>query len=100
LGLAFRKKVVSLGVKKIYLRQLTQNAQKFKVTALDGLRKALKPYIDTKNAIKKQEGVQNWKDLDKYKADHSHEWIATLGSSDFNVVEEQSDNIQIFDNED
>lgn len=40
------------------------------------------------------------KSLDKYKADHSHEWMATLGSTDFDVVEEQSDNTQIFDTQD
>jgi hypothetical protein len=40
------------------------------------------------------------KSLDKYKVDHSHEWTATLGSSDFDIVEEQSDNTQIFDTQD
>lgn len=37
------------------------------------------------------------KSLDKYKADHSHEWIATLGSYDFDIVEEQTDTSNIFD---
>ena len=41
------------------------------------------------------------KELDKYKKEHSKEWIQVLGSKDFDVieVEEQSSNSDIFDNE-
>ena len=37
------------------------------------------------------------KDLDKYKADHSHEWALALGGSDFDVVVEESESSIIFD---
>ena len=30
-------------------------------------------------------------DIDKYKKEHAHEWIQILGSTDFEVVEDDSD---------
>lgn len=67
LGLLFRKKLVSLGVKRIYLHQLVKTAKKFKKDSLDGLQKAIKPYVEAKNKIKEEEGVISWKDLSKEK---------------------------------
>ena len=41
------------------------------------------------------------KDLDKYKKDHSHEWLQVLGSKDFDVIEEEETDIKdIFDSSD
>jgi hypothetical protein len=37
------------------------------------------------------------KDLEKYKKEHAHEWLAVLGSSDFDVVEEEDDNASMID---
>jgi len=38
------------------------------------------------------------KDLEKYKKDHSHEWLQVLGSKDFDVIEEEETDIKdIFD---
>lgn len=34
------------------------------------------------------------KDLDKYKKDHSHEWLHVLGSKDFDVIEEEETDIK------
>ena len=39
--------------------------------------------------------------LDKYKKDHSHEWLQVLGSKDFDVIEEEETDIKdIFDSSD
>jgi len=41
------------------------------------------------------------KDLDKYKKEHSHEWLQVLGSKDFDVIEEEETDIKdIFDSSD
>ncbi len=69
IGVTFRKKLLSLGVKKIYMKQLTNNAKKFKATALDGLQKAIKPSLDAKNKIKRELGANKWEDIPKDKQD-------------------------------
>lgn len=38
------------------------------------------------------------KDLEKYKKDHASEWLAVLGSTDFDIVEEEDDNASMVDN--
>lgn len=64
-GVLFRKKILSKGVKSIYMRQLVQNAKDFKRDAMKGLQKAIKPYVDTKNKIKRNAGAAEWIDLKK-----------------------------------
>lgn len=66
-GIAFRKRLISAGVKKIQLRKLKKAADKFKETALAGLKKALAPLIKAKIAIKADAGVESWKELPKDK---------------------------------
>jgi hypothetical protein len=40
------------------------------------------------------------KELDSYKKLHAHEWLKTLGGTDFDLVEEPSDTPDIYDTED
>jgi len=84
LGLAFRKKVVSLGVKKIYLRQLTKIANDFKISSLNGLNKALSPYLKTKNNIKAN--LKNTEKLSKEQRKNYNSQINDLEKKIYSIL--------------
>jgi len=63
IGVSFRKKLISAGLKRIYLRNLVKNARNFKKGSLEGLKKAIAPLVDAKNKIKEDNGVESWKEL-------------------------------------